>query len=100
MLVRPGRSKRVVRVCWERLAEEPVRKIFKSQLHQSYNNIQMEVGDIESEWTMFHTSITERADQSCGCKVVGVCCGGSPRTWWWTPQVREAVRLKEESYPA
>ena len=29
-------------------------------------------GVIESEWTMFHTSIAEAADWSCGCKVVGV----------------------------
>ncbi|KAI3366955.1 hypothetical protein L3Q82_009594 [Scortum barcoo] len=26
--------------------------------------------------------------------------GGNPRTRWWTPEVRDAVRLKKESYRA
>ena len=58
------------------------------------------MGDIESEWAMFRTSIVEAADRSCGCQVVGACCGGNPRTCWWTPVVREAVKLKKESYRA
>ncbi|KAI3362244.1 hypothetical protein L3Q82_012563 [Scortum barcoo] len=35
---------------------------------------------------------------SCGRKVSGACRGGNPRTRWWTPEVRDAVRLKKESY--
>ncbi|KAI3351605.1 hypothetical protein L3Q82_020440 [Scortum barcoo] len=31
-------------------------------------------------------------------KVSGACRGGNPRTRWWTPEVRDAVRLKKESY--
>ncbi|KAI3377436.1 hypothetical protein L3Q82_008414 [Scortum barcoo] len=27
-----------------------------------------------------------------------LCRGGNPRTRWWTPEVRDAVRLKKESY--
>ena len=46
---------------------------------------------------MFRASILEAADRSCGRKVVGACCGGNPRTRWWTPAVREAVKLKKES---
>ncbi|KAI3377927.1 hypothetical protein L3Q82_009055 [Scortum barcoo] len=34
---------------------------------------------------------------SCGRKVSGACRGGNPRTRWWTPEVRDAVRLKKES---
>ncbi|KAL7877601.1 hypothetical protein SRHO_G00042440 [Serrasalmus rhombeus] len=49
---------------------------------------------------MFCSSIVEAADCSCGRKVVGACRGGNPRTQWWTPQVRDAVKLKEESYQA
>ncbi|KAI3362936.1 hypothetical protein L3Q82_011616, partial [Scortum barcoo] len=30
----------------------------------------------------------------------GACRGGNPRTRWWTPEVRDAVRLKKESYRA
>ncbi|KAK0145686.1 hypothetical protein N1851_015405 [Merluccius polli] len=47
---------------------------------------------------MFHASIVKAADQSCGRKVVGACRGGNPRTRWWTPAVRDAVKLKKESY--
>ena len=49
---------------------------------------------------MFHAAVAEAADRSCGRKVVGACRGGNPRTQWWTPRVREAVRLKKESYRA
>ncbi|KAI3360256.1 hypothetical protein L3Q82_014565 [Scortum barcoo] len=54
--------------------------------------------DIESiEWTMFSASIVDAAVRSCGRKVSGACRGGNPRTRWWTPEVRDAVRLKKES---
>ncbi|TWW55951.1 hypothetical protein D4764_09G0010010 [Takifugu flavidus] len=59
-----------------------------------------EAGDIESEWTMFRASIVEAADRCCGRKVVGACRGGNARTRWWTPVVRDAVKLKKESYRA
>uniref|UniRef100_A0A3P9PV83 Reverse transcriptase domain-containing protein n=1 Tax=Poecilia reticulata TaxID=8081 RepID=A0A3P9PV83_POERE len=98
--VRPGRPKREVRVCWERLAESPVRRSFNSHLRQNFEHVPGEVGDIESEWTMFRTSIAEAAYRSCGRKVVGACRGGNPRTRWWTPSVRDAVKLKKESYRA
>uniref|UniRef100_A0AAR2KE64 Endonuclease/exonuclease/phosphatase domain-containing protein n=1 Tax=Pygocentrus nattereri TaxID=42514 RepID=A0AAR2KE64_PYGNA len=100
MPVRPGKPKCIVRVCWERLAEEPVRLIFNSHLCQNFDQISGEVGDIDSEWAMFRSSIAEAADCSCGRKVVGACRGGNPRTRWWTPQVRDVVKLKKESYRA
>ncbi|KAI3361009.1 hypothetical protein L3Q82_012904, partial [Scortum barcoo] len=36
--------------------------------------------------------------RSCGRKVSGACRGGNPRIRWWTPKVRDAIRLKKESY--
>ncbi|KAK3533295.1 hypothetical protein QTP70_015170, partial [Hemibagrus guttatus] len=36
--------------------------------YQSFNQILREVGDIESEWTMFFSSIVDAAIRSCGCK--------------------------------
>ncbi|TWW74380.1 hypothetical protein D4764_14G0003820 [Takifugu flavidus] len=36
-------------------------------------------------------------DRCCGRKVVGACRGGNARTRWLTP-VRDAVKLKKESY--
>ncbi|KAI3370964.1 hypothetical protein L3Q82_023613 [Scortum barcoo] len=98
-LDRPGRPKRIVRVCWERLAEPSVREVFNSHLRKSFSQIPREAGDIESEWTMFSASIVDAAAvRSCGRKVSGACRGGNPRTRWWTPEVRDAVRLKKESY--
>ncbi|KAI3355655.1 hypothetical protein L3Q82_004247 [Scortum barcoo] len=48
---------------------------------------------------MFSASIVDAWQvRSCGRKVSGACRGGNPRTRWWTPEVRDAVRLKKESY--
>uniref|UniRef100_A0A8C6P0R9 Endonuclease/exonuclease/phosphatase domain-containing protein n=1 Tax=Nothobranchius furzeri TaxID=105023 RepID=A0A8C6P0R9_NOTFU len=66
---RPGRPKRIVRFCWERLAEEPVKTIFNSHLRQSFDHVPRAVGDIESEWALFHSAIVEAAVASCGRKV-------------------------------
>ncbi|KAK3557951.1 hypothetical protein QTP86_003867 [Hemibagrus guttatus] len=95
-----GRPKRIVRVCWERLADPSVRGVFNSHLRESFSQIPREVGDIESEWTMFSSSIVDAAIQSCGRKVSGAGHGGNPRTQWWTLEVRDAVKLKKESYRA
>ncbi|KAI3362749.1 hypothetical protein L3Q82_001809 [Scortum barcoo] len=67
-LDRPGRPKRIVRVCWERLAEPSVREVFNSHLRKSFSQIPREAGDIESEWTMFSASIVDAAVRSCGRK--------------------------------
>ncbi|KAK3529813.1 hypothetical protein QTP86_006010 [Hemibagrus guttatus] len=100
MLDRLGRPKHIVRDCWERLADPSVRGVFNSHLPESFNQIPREVGDIESEWTMFSTSIVDVAIQSCGRKVSGAGRGGNPQTQWWTLEVRDAVKLKKESYRA
>ena len=97
---RPGKPKRVVRVNWERLVEAPVRKVFNSHLRKNFSCIPGEVGDMESEWAMFRASIAEAAARSCGQKAVGACHGGNLRTRWWTPAVKEAVRLKKEAFRA
>ncbi|KAK3512370.1 hypothetical protein QTP70_007360 [Hemibagrus guttatus] len=97
---RLGRPKRIVRVCWECLADPSVRGVFNSHLRESFNQIPREVGDIESEWTMFSSSIVDAAIRSCGRKVSDAGPGGNPRTQWWTLEVRDAIKLKKESYRA
>ncbi|KAI3360656.1 hypothetical protein L3Q82_002521 [Scortum barcoo] len=72
-LDRPGRPKRIVRVCWERLAEPSVREVFNSHLRKSFSQIPREAGDIESEWTMFSASIVD-----AGCVR---SCGTQGRLW-------------------
>ncbi|KAM6943915.1 ectonucleoside triphosphate diphosphohydrolase 2-like [Lycodopsis pacificus] len=49
---------------------------------------------------MFKASIVDAAARSCGRKVIGACRGGNPRIRWWTPEVREAVKLKKETFRA
>ena len=97
-LDRLGRPKRVVKVCWERLAS--VGEVFISNLRESSDQILREARDIESEWPIFSTYIVDMAVQSYGHKVSSACHGGNPRTRWWTPEVRDAVKLKKESYRA
>ncbi|KAK3558298.1 hypothetical protein QTP86_014684 [Hemibagrus guttatus] len=58
---RLGRPKCIVRLCWECLADPSVRGVFNSHLWESFNQILREVGDIESEWTMFSSSIVDAA---------------------------------------
>ncbi|KAI3364814.1 hypothetical protein L3Q82_000924 [Scortum barcoo] len=75
-------------------------EVFNSHLRKSFSQIPREAGDIESKWTACSLPplSTPRAVRSCGRKVSGACRGGNPRTRWWTPEVRDAVRLKKESY--
>ena len=87
-------------VCWECLADFFGRTSFNSHLRESFNHFPGETGDVESEWAMFCASIVEAADWCCGHKVVGACCGENTRTRWWTPAMRDAIRLKKESYRA
>ncbi|KAK3539790.1 hypothetical protein QTP70_013235 [Hemibagrus guttatus] len=56
------------------------RGVFNSHLRESFNQI-------------------PRAIRSCGRKVSGAGLG-NPRTQWWTLEVRDAVKLKKESYQA
>jgi len=81
-----------VRVNWEHLVEAPVNGVFNSHLRKNFSSIPGEVGDMEFEWIKFKASIIEAAARSCGQKAVS---GGNLRTCWWTPVVKERVRLKE-----
>ncbi|CAM2106111.1 unnamed protein product [Caretta caretta] len=67
---------------------------------QNFACILGDVLDIESEWTFFRASIIEEATKSCGLKAVVACHSGNPRTCWWTPVVREAVKSKKEAFRA
>ncbi|KAI3354892.1 hypothetical protein L3Q82_004688 [Scortum barcoo] len=100
-LDRPGRPKRIVRVCWERLAEPSVREVFNSHLRKSFSQIPREAGDIESEWTMFSASIVDAAGSKLWTQ--GLWCLSwrqppNPNRGGHRKAVRDAVRLKKESY--
>lgn len=53
-----------------------------------------EVGDIESEWTMFNSSIVESAAMNCGRKNVGASHGSNPRMRCWTAVGRKAIKME------
>ncbi|KAI3360800.1 hypothetical protein L3Q82_013034 [Scortum barcoo] len=80
-LDRPGRPKRIVRVCWERLAEPSVREVFNSHLRKNFSQIPREAGDIESEWTMFSASIVDAVRNSSKLWTQGLWC----LSWWRQP---------------
>ncbi|TWW63932.1 hypothetical protein D4764_03G0009400 [Takifugu flavidus] len=79
------RVKRGAELSTDHHLESPVRRSFNSRLRESSDHVPGEAGDIESEWTVFRASIVEAADRCCGRKVVAV---------------RDAVKLKKESYRA
>ncbi len=54
-----GKPKPIIWVKWECLAEDPVWKIFNSQLQRGYSLILSEAGYMESEWALFKISIVE-----------------------------------------
>ncbi|KAK3569395.1 hypothetical protein QTP86_027811 [Hemibagrus guttatus] len=93
---RLGRPKCIVRVCWERLADPSVRGVFNSHLRESFNQIPREVGTLSLSGPC---SPPPLLTQPSGA-VSGAGRGGNPRTQWWTLEVRDAVKLKKESYRA
>ncbi|KAI3373043.1 hypothetical protein L3Q82_006337 [Scortum barcoo] len=85
---RPGRPKRIVRICWEHLAKEPVQMVFNSHLQQSFDCILMVARDMESKCALFCAAIVEAVVMSGGRKAAGAIRGGNPQSRWWTPEVR------------
>ncbi|KAI3370168.1 hypothetical protein L3Q82_024453 [Scortum barcoo] len=79
-LDRPGRPKRIVRVCWERVWPSPLSGRSSTPTSgRASHRFRGRLGDIESEWTMFSASIVVNAAvRSCGRKVSGACRGGNP----------------------
>lgn len=78
--------------------EAPVCRVFNSHLRKKFSHIPREVRDMESERTTFKASIVEVAARSCGRRVVGACRDGKLRTHWWAPTMKEAVKLKKETF--
>jgi len=52
-----------VRVNWEHLVEDPVWEVFNSHLRMNLSHFPREVGDMESEWTMFKDSMVDVVDR-------------------------------------
>ncbi|KAI3375714.1 hypothetical protein L3Q82_004019 [Scortum barcoo] len=76
------------------LAEEEVGQTWQTQTFRG------RLGTLSPSGPCSLPPLSTQAVRSCGRKVSGACRGGNPRTRWWTPEVRDAVRLKKESYRA
>ncbi|KAI3369934.1 hypothetical protein L3Q82_024740 [Scortum barcoo] len=84
----PGSPKRIVRVCWERLAESSVREVFNSHLRKSFSQIPREAGDIESKWTMFSASIVDAWQfEVVDARSLVPVVAATPETRWWIPEL-------------
>lgn len=81
-----------VGVCWDHLAESPVRLVL------NFNQIPKEAGAIER--TTFSASIVNTTICSRGRRISFMCRDCNPQHQWWALKVRDAVRLKKESYQA
>ena len=73
---------------------------FNAYHRESFNHVPGDAGNIEAKWAMVLASAVEVADRCCGHKVVGASRSSNIRNHWWTPVVRDTVRLKKESYQA
>lgn len=67
------------------------------RLQENFDHISGVTQDMETEWVMIRAANAKAAMPSCGCRVTGASHDGNPRTWWWTPEVIGAVKLKKES---
>ncbi|KAI3364655.1 hypothetical protein L3Q82_011436 [Scortum barcoo] len=79
-------------VSWIRWQEEEVGQTWQAQTFRG------RLGTLSPSGPCSLPPLSTLAVRSCGRKVSGACRGGNPRTRWWTPEVRDAVRLKKESY--
>ncbi|KAI3365660.1 hypothetical protein L3Q82_010734 [Scortum barcoo] len=82
------------------LAEPSVREVFNSHLRKSFSQIPREAGETLSPsgpCSLPPLSTPRRFEVVDARSLVPVVVA-IPRTRWWTPEVRDAVRLKKESY--
>ncbi|KAK3530861.1 hypothetical protein QTP70_003636 [Hemibagrus guttatus] len=77
---------------------------FNVNQYLSFDGVMKSLSDLKKQVEQIceeeFNKIQPQAIQSCGRKVSGAGHGGNPRTQWWTLEVRDAIKLKKESYQA
>ncbi|TWW80944.1 hypothetical protein D4764_01G0007590 [Takifugu flavidus] len=91
---RPGRPKRVVRVCWERLAESPVRRSFNSRLRRALTMSRGRRGTLSPSGPCSVPPLLKRLTDAVAARWLVPVVAAMPEL------VRDAVKLKKESYRA
>ncbi|KAI3370884.1 hypothetical protein L3Q82_007394 [Scortum barcoo] len=101
-LDRPGRPKRIVRVCWERLAEPSVREVFKlpPTSGRASHRFRGRLGTLSPNGPCsLPPPLSTLGSSKLWTQGLWCLClygGNSPNpVQWWTPEVRDAVRLEE-----
>ena len=92
-------QKRRNRIRWEALADEIVRRNFAENVDQRFSRLLLKEANVETEWSLFRTSILEAAAETCGVKRIGPPIG-QKRTPWWNGEVRAVVAEKKAAYRA
>lgn len=72
--------------------EVPVRIVLNTHLREN-----LWIWDMETEWVTICAANAKAAKLICGCRVAGASHDSDPQTWWWTSEVKGAVKLKKES---
>lgn len=55
---------------------------------------------MESDWAMFKACFVEVDAQTHSQKIICACCGSNLRTQWWTPVMKETIKLKKAAFQA
>ena len=92
-------QKRQNRIRWEALADEAVRRNFAENVDQRFSRLPPKEADVETEWSLFRTSILGAATETCGVKRIGPPTG-QKRTSRWNDEVRAVVAEKKAAYRA
>ena len=91
--------KRQSRMRWEALDDEAVRRNFAENVDQRFYRLPPKEADVETEWSLFRTSILGAATETCGMKRIGPPIG-QKKIPWWNDEARAVVAEKKATYRA
>ena len=92
-------QKRQNRIRWEALADGAVRRNSAENVDQRFSRLLLKEADVETEWSLFRTSIFEAATEACGVKRIGPPIS-QKRTPWWNGEFCAVVAEKKAAYRA
>ncbi|CAF3219623.1 unnamed protein product [Rotaria sp. Silwood2] len=95
--IRKIKSKKIIRIRWEALADEEARRKFAKEVDQRYSQLPSKETDIELEWFLCRTALMEAAAETCRTKQIGFQ-HGQKKTAWWNEEVRKAISEKKTAY--
>lgn len=74
-------------------------------IYSSFRHMECHLSGVEGAWaygwetsTSFHSIFAEEAAQTFHYLVAASCCSTSTWSTWWTPEMKNAVRLKQSCW--